>query len=113
MQAQEDQRVWNQRYQALGFAMTTASYRTPEQQAQLQLQTASIQNDMNLLNQSKQNDLALYNQKQLNQLNLEYQADLSRLQNKLNAELTDLSVTDEAQLKANLNNVLKSYYDQR
>jgi len=112
MQAQEDQRVWNQRYQALGFAMTTASYRTPEQQAQLQLQTASIQNDMNLLNQSKQNDLALYNQKQLNQLNLEYQADLSRLQNKLNAELTDLSVTDEAQLKANLNNVLSQYYSQ-
>lgn len=110
MQAQEDQRIWNQRLQGLWFAMTTASYRTPEQQAQLQLQTAQIQNDMNLLNQSKENDLALYNQKQLNDLNLQYQADQYRLQNKLQAELTDLSVTDEAQLRANLNNVLSDYY---
>ena len=110
MQAQEDQRVRNQRYQALWFAMTTASYRTPEQQAQLQLQTAQIQNDMNLLQTSKQNDLNLYNQKQLNQLNLEYQAEQYRQQNRLQAELTDLSVTDPAQLRANLNNVLSDYY---
>jgi hypothetical protein len=57
MQAQEDQRVWNQRLQGLGFAMTTAQYRSPEQQAQLQLQTQQIQNDMSLLQQSLQNDL--------------------------------------------------------
>jgi hypothetical protein len=43
MQAQEDQRIWNQRLQGLGFAMQTAAFRTPEQQAQLQLQTAQIQ----------------------------------------------------------------------
>ena len=101
MQAAEDQRIWNQRYQALGFAMSTASYRTPEQQAQLQLQTQQIQSDMSLLNQAKTNDLSLYNQYALAKLN-----------NKLNSELTDLSVTDEAQLRANLNNVLSGYYDQ-
>lgn len=99
MQAQEDQRVWNQRYQALGFAMTTASYRTPEQQAQLQLQTAQIQNDMNLLQTSMQNDLNRYNA---------YAT--AKLQNQLQNELTDLSVEDENQLKANLNNALSDYY---
>ena len=101
MQAAEDQRVWNQRYQALGFAMNTAAFRTPEQQAQLQLQTAQIQNDMSLLNQSVSNDLALYNQ---------YAT--AKLQNQLNSELTDLSVTDPNQLRANLNNVLSQYYSQ-
>ena len=101
MQAAEDQRVWNQRYQALGFAMNTAAFRTPEQQAQLQLQTAQIQNDMSLLNQSRSNDLALYNQ---------YAT--AKLQNQLNSELTDLSVTDPNQLRANLNNVLSQYYSQ-
>lgn len=102
MQAQEDQRVWNQRYQALWFAMTTASYRSPEQQAQLQLQTASIQNDLNLLNQSKLNDLNRYNA---------YAT--AKMQNQLQQELTDLSVEDEAQLKANLSRVLDWYYSQR
>lgn len=101
MQAQEDQRVWNQRYTALWFAMTTASYRSPEQQAQLQLQTAQIQNDMSLLQQSRQNDLSLYNQYATAKLN-----------NQLQSELTDLSVTDPTQLRANLNNVLSSYYSQ-
>ena len=99
MQAQEDQRVWNQRLQGLGFAMSTAQYRSPEQQAQLQLQTQQIQNDMSLLQQSRQNDLSLYNT---------YAT--TKLQNQLQAELTDLSVEDEAQLKANLNNVLSDYY---
>ena len=99
MQAQEDQRIWNQRLQGLGFAMTTAQYRSPEQQAQLKLQTASIQNDLNLLNQSKLNDLNRYNA---------YAT--AKMQNQLQAELTDLSVEDEAQLKANLNNVLSDYY---
>lgn len=101
MQAAEDQRIWNQRYQALGFAMNTASWRSPEQQAQLQLQTAQIQWDLNLLNQAKANDLNLYNQ---------YAT--VKLQNQLQQELTDLSVEDEAQLKANLNNALSSYYEQ-
>jgi hypothetical protein len=54
---------------------------------------------MNLLNQAKQNDLALYNQ---------YAT--AKLQNQLQNELTDLSVEDEAQLKANLNNILSDYY---
>ena len=54
---------------------------------------------MSLLQQSRQNDLSLYNQ---------YQT--TKLQNQLQAELTDLSVEDEQQLKANLNNVLSDYY---
>ena len=99
MQAQEDQRIWNQRLQGLGFAMTTASYRSPEQQAQLQLQTAQIQNDMNLLQTSMQNDLNRYNA---------YAT--AKMQNQLQQELTDLSVEDENQLKANLNNALSDYY---
>ena len=102
MQAQEDQRIWNQRLQGLGFAMTTAQYRSPEQQAQLKLQTASIQNDMNLLQTSMQNDLNRYNA---------YAT--AKMQNQLQQELTDLSVEDETQLKANLNNALKAYYDER
>ena len=101
MQAQEDQRIWNQRLQGLGFAMNTASYRSPEQQAQLQLQTAQIQSDLNLLKQAQQNDLNLYNQYQTAKLN-----------NQLSYELSDLSVEDEDQLKANLNNILSSYYDE-
>jgi len=101
-QAQENQRVWNQRLTALGFAMQASSYRTPEQQAQLQLQTQQAQNEMQLLQQSKLNDLNLYNQ---------YAT--AKLQNQLQNELTDLSVEDEAQLKANLNNVLDWYYNQR
>ena len=101
LQAQEDQRVFNERLQGLGFAMSTASYRSPEQQAQLQLQTAQIQNDMSLLYQAQANDLNLYNQ---------YAT--TKLQNQLQNELTDLSVTDENQLRANLNNVLSGYYNQ-
>jgi len=100
-QAQEDQRIFNQRLQGLGFAMQTASYRTPEQQAQLQLTTQAISNEMNLLQQSKQQDLNLYNQ---------YAS--AKLQNQLQNELTDLSVSDPKQLRANLNNALTSYYEQ-
>ena len=101
MQAAEDQRIFNQRLSGLGFAMQTASYRSPEQQAQLQLQTQQIQSDMSLLTQSMQNDLNLYNQ---------YQT--VKLENQLQQELTDLSVTDEQQLKANLYNALTPYYEQ-
>jgi hypothetical protein len=71
------------------------SYRTPEQQAQLQLQTQQAQNEIQLLQQSRLNDLNRYNQYAL-----------AKMQNQLSNELTDLSVTDEAQLKSNLNNVL-------
>jgi hypothetical protein len=58
-------------------------------------------NDMSLLQQSRQNDLALYNAYATAKLN-----------NQLQSELTDLSVTDPTQLRANLNNVLSSYYSQ-
>jgi hypothetical protein len=101
MQAAEDQRIFNQRLSGLGFAMQTASYRTPEQQAQLQLQTQQISNDMNLLYQSQANDVNLYNQ---------YAT--AKMQNQLQNDLYDLSVTDEKQLRNNLNNVLSQYYDQ-
>lgn len=101
LQANENQRIWNQKCQALGFATSAMSYRTPEQQAQLQLQTQQAQNEMQLLQQSRLNDLNRYNQ---------YAT--AKLQNQLQQELTDLSVEDEAQLKANLNNALSDYYKQ-
>ena len=62
MQANEDQRIFQDKLSALWFAVTAYTTRTPEQQAQLSLQTAQIQNDMSLLQQSKLNDLSLYNQ---------------------------------------------------
>ena len=99
MQAQENQRVWNQRLTALWFAQTAMSYRTPEQQAQLRLQEQQAQNEMQLLQQSRLNDLNLYNK---------YAT--SKLENQLQSELTDLSVKDPTQLRANLNNVLSDYY---
>ena len=99
MQASENQRVWQQRLTALGFAQTAMSYRTPEQQAQLRLQELQAQNDMQLLQQSRLNDLNRYNA---------YAT--AKMQNQLQQELTDLSVEDEAQLKANLNNALSDYY---
>ena len=109
-QAAEDQRIFQQKLTSLGFAMQVNSYRTPEQQAALQLQTQQIQNNMALYQQSRLNELSLYNQKQLNDLNLQYQEDLTKLQNKLSYELKDLSVEDPEQLKANLNNILTDYF---
>jgi len=102
MQASENQRVWNQRLTALWFAADALSYRTPEQQAQLKLQTQQAMNEMELLQQSRLNDLDRYNQYAV-----------TKLQNQLNSELTDLTVEDETQLRANLNNVLDWYYSQR
>lgn len=99
MQASENQRVWQQRLTALGFAADAMSYRTPEQQAQLRLQEQQAKNDMQLLQQSRLNDLNRYNA---------YAT--AKMQNQLQQELTDLSVEDEAQLKANLNNALSDYY---
>ena len=99
MQASENQRIWNQRLTALWFAQTAMSYRTPEQQAQLRLQEQQAENDMQLLQQSRLNDLNRYNA---------YAT--AKMQNQLQQELTDLSVEDEAQLKANLNNALSDYY---
>jgi hypothetical protein len=79
--------------------MDAMSYRTPEQQAQLRLQEQQAQNDMQLLQQSRLNDLNRYNA---------YAT--AKMQNQLQQELTDLSVEDENQLKANLNNALSDYY---
>ena len=99
MQAQENQRIWTQKCQALWFAMDVMSYRTPEQQAQLRLQEQQAKNEMQLLQQSRLNDLNRYNAYATAKLN-----------NQLQQELTDLSVEDETQLKANLNNALSDYY---
>ena len=101
MQAKEDERIFQQKIKALWFAMDAYSYRTPEQQAQLQLQVQSIQNDMSLLQQSKQNDLALYNM-----------AATAKLQNQLEAELSNLDVADPLQQRANLNRVVGQYFEQ-
>ena len=99
LQAQENQRIWNQKTAALWFATDAMSYRTPEQQAQLDIQRQQALNDVNLLYTSQLNDLNRYNQ---------YAT--TKMQNQLQQELTDLSVEDEAQLKANLNNALSDYY---
>ena len=101
LQANENQRIWNQKCSALWFATSALSYRTPEENKQLELQYQQAMNDMSLLQQSRQNDLALYNAYATAKLN-----------NQLQQELTDLSVEDEAQLKANLNNALSTYYSQ-
>jgi hypothetical protein len=82
--------------------MNALTTRTPEQQAQLDIYKQQAINESNLLYQSKLNDLNRYNA---------YAT--AKLQNQLQNELTDLSVTDANQLKANLNNILKSYYDSR
>lgn len=99
-QAQEEQRIFDDKLKALWFAMEYNSYRTPEQKTALELQKEQISNNMDLLKQSQMNDLALYN-KYAN----------AKLDNQLEAELTDLSVTDPTQLRANLSNVLQWYYD--
>lgn len=101
LQANENQRIWNQKCSALWFATSALSYRTPEENKQLELQYQQAMNDMSLLQQSRQNDLALYNAYATAKLN-----------NQLQQELTDLSVEDENQLKANLNNALSTYYQQ-
>ena len=99
MQAQEDQRIWNQRLQGLGFAMQTAEFRTYEQKAQTDLYKAQALNSMELLQQAQLKDINRYDV---------YAT--AKMKNQLQQELTDLSVEDEAQLKANLNNALSDYY---
>ena len=79
--------------------MDAMSYRTPEETLQNQLKYQQAQNDMQLLQQSRLNDLNRYNAYATAKLN-----------NQLQQELTDLSVEDENQLKANLNNALSDYY---
>jgi hypothetical protein len=90
--------------------MQADSYRTPEQQAQLQLQTQSILNDINLINQGNRDQLDLYKQRQLNQLEITHMHDLAEAQDQINYERTDLTVENEDLLRRNLNNVLDEYY---
>lgn len=100
-QAQEEQRIFDDKLKALWFAMDYNSYRTPEQKAALELQKEQISNNMDVLKQSQMNDLALYN-KYAN----------AKLDNQLNYEMQDLTVTDPKQLRANLSNVLDQWYSQ-
>ena len=109
-QGQEDSRIFNQKLAWLGFAMQADSYRTPEQQAQLQLQTQSILNDINLINQGNRDQLDLYKQRQLNQLEITHMHDLAEAQDQINFERTDLTVENEGLLRKNLSNVLDEYY---
>ena len=99
MQWNEDSRVFNNKIAALWFAVTTAAFRTPEQNLQNQLNFQAASNELNLLNQSKINDLNLYNTYATN-----------KLKNQMEAEDTDLNTTDENQLRNNLNTVLSQYY---
>ena len=100
MQANEDERIFQQKIQWLNFAMQYNSYRTPEQQAALRLEEDQIKNNMELLQKSQENDLALYNQYATAKLN-----------NQIEAELTDLDVSDPAQQRANLNRVVWQYFE--
>lgn len=100
-QAQEDQRIFNNKITGLWFAMKVDDYRTPEQQLQNQLRFNAINNDLQLLNKAKSNDLELYNK---------YAT--AKLENQLNYEMQDLTVTDPKQLRANLSNVLDQWYEQ-
>ena len=100
-QAQEEQRIFDDKLKALWFAMDYNSYRTPEQKAALELQKEQISNNMDVLKQSQLNDLALYN-KYAN----------AKLDNQLNYEMQDLTVSDPKQLRANLSNVLDQWYSQ-
>ena len=79
-QAQENQRVWNQRYTALWFAMNALTTRTPEQQAQLDIYKQQAINESNLLYQSKLNDLNRYNAYATAKLQNQLQNELKRPQ---------------------------------
>lgn len=89
-QANEDQRIFNQKLSGLGFAMQTASFETPEQK--------------------RARDFA-YREKTQNA-----QIDLKRKEKEMEAEVSssmyDLSVTDPKKLRSNLFNTLSSYYKQ-
>ena len=89
-QANEDQRIFNQKLSGLGFAMQTASFETPEQK--------------------RARDFA-YREKTQN-----VQIDLKRKEKEMEAEVSssmyDLSVTDPKKLRSNLFNTLSSYYKQ-
>lgn len=89
-QANEDQRIFNQKLSGLGFAMQTASFETPEQK--------------------RARDFS-YREKTQNA-----QIDLKRKEKEMEAEVSssmyDLSVTDPKKLRSNLFNTLSSYYKQ-
>lgn len=85
MQADEDYRAFTSKMSSLWFAKGLLSFETPEQQRQGQLRQ----------------------QKDMNDLNLQFAKDKANLE----SELTDLSVKDPKQLRANLSNALKSYYE--
>jgi hypothetical protein len=57
--------------------------------------------------------MELLQQAQLKDINRYDAYATAKMKNQLQQELTDLSVEDENQLKANLNNALKAYYDER
>ena len=100
MQANEDQRIFDDKLKSLWFAMEYNSYRTPEQQAALRLEEQQIKNNMELLQKSQENDLALYNK---------YAT--AKLENQLEDEFTNLDVSDPAQQRANLNRVVWQYFE--
>ena len=98
-QTQEDQRIFNQKLQSLGFAMQTASFETPEQQRQGQLRQLEAQNNLNLQYQDK-----------LSEQNLKRENQRKKQEKQLEAELNDLSVSDLKQLRKNLFTALTPYF---
>ena len=88
-QADEENRAFTRKMDALWFAKGLLSFETPEQQRQAQIRQL----------------------KEQNKLNLDYQEQQILQKNKLQSQLSDLSVKDPEQLRANLNNALNSYYE--
>ena len=82
-QTQEDQRIFNQKLQSLGFAMQTASFETPEQQRQGQLRQLEAQNNLNLQYQDK-----------LSEQNLKRENQRKKQEKQLEAELNDINSKD-------------------
>lgn len=88
-QADEENRAFTRKMDALWFAKGLLSFETPEQQRQAQIRQL----------------------KEQNKINLEYQEQQILQKNKLQSQLSDISVKDPDQLRANLNNALNSYYE--
>lgn len=99
-QTAEDQRIFNQKLQSLGFAMQTASFETPEQQRQGQLRQLEAQNNLNLQYQDK-----------LSEQNLKRENTRKKQEKQLESQLNDLSVTDPKQLRSNLFTALTPYFN--
>lgn len=87
-QTHEDQRIFDNKLKSLGFAMNVASFETPEQKREAELQY----------------------QEKLGNIKINLQKKEKEMEANLTSSLQDLSVADPQQLRSNLFNALNSYY---